>query len=414
VKEHRKQGRERKAQAGVDAVETRQVLMDLVIGAGLRVIGSTLADSVRELCGERYGRRSPEQPRRWGRQPGKLVLGGRRVRVMRPRARQAGKELTIPAYAAFQDEDPLHERALEQMLVGVSTRKYRRSLEEFAGLEDSGTSKSAVSRRFVAATAKQLEALLAKRLEGVEWTALMLDGLRFGPHLILVALGIDAGGNKHVVGLWEGATENAAVCRALLADLVDRGFPAERHLLVVLDGAKALRKAVDEVFADHALVQRCQVHKQRNVLDLLPKHKQSPVRAALARAYRADSHDSALGQLHTLMRVLSKDHPGAAASLKEGLEETLTVKRFGLDSALERSLATTNPIENLHSVTRGIAGRVKRCPNGETALRWVSAGVLEAERGFKRLKGYRAMPKLVIALHDLDTEQKMTALRKAG
>lgn len=342
------------------------------------------------------------------------MLGGRRIRVTRPRARQAGKELTIPAYAAFQAEDPLKERALEQMLVGVSTRKYRRSLEEFAGLEDSGTSKSAVSRRFVAETAKQLKTLLLRPLGGFEWTALMLDGLHFGPHLILVALGIDAGGNKHVLGLWEGATENAALCRALLADLIGRGFPAARHLLVVMDGAKALRKAVDEVFASHALVQRCQAHKQRNVVDLLPKHKQAQVRAAMARAYRADSHESALRQLHDLVRVLSKDHPGAAASLKEGLEETLTVKRLGLDGALERSLATTNPIENLHSVTRAIAGRVKRCPNGDTAMRWVSAAVLEAERGFKRLKGHRSILKLVIALHDLDTEKKMTALRKAG
>ena len=411
---HRKQGRKSEAQSVAETVDTRQVLMDLVIDAGLQVIERTLSESVRELCGERYGRRSREAPRRWGRQPGELVLGGRRIRVTRPRARQAGKELTIPAYAAFQAADPLHERALEQMLVGVSTRKYRRSLEEFAGLEDWGTSKSAVSRRFVAATAKQLEALQTKRLEGVEWTALMLDGLRFGPHLILVALGIDAGGNKHVLGLWEGATENAALCRALLADLIGRGFPAARHLLVVMDGAKALRKAMDEVFASHALVQRCQAHKQRNVVDLLPKHKQVQVRSAMARAYRADSHESALRQLHDLVRVLSKDHPGAAASLKEGLEETLTVKRLGLDGALERSLATTNPIENLHSVTRAIAGRVKRCPNGDTAMRWVSAAVLEAERGFKRLKGHRAMPKLVIALHDLDTEKKMTALRKAG
>jgi len=414
MKKHRNQGRKKEANAIVEPVDTVRVLMDLVVEAGVQAIASTLSDSVRVLCGERYGRRNSEAPRRWGRQPGELVLGGRRVQVIRPRVRQADKEVTIPAYAAFQDEDPLHQRALEQMLVGVSTRKYRRSLEDFAALDESGTSKSAVSRRFVAATAKQLAALLSKRLDGIEWTALMLDGLHFGRHLILVALGIDAGGNKHVLGLWEGATENTAVCRALLADLVDRGFPAERHLLVVMDGAKALRKAVEEIFADHALVQRCQVHKQRNVLDLLPEHKQAAVRAALARAYRADSHDSALKQLQDLTRTLSKDHPGAAASLKEGLEETLTVKRLGLDGALERSLATTNPIENLHGVTRAITRRVKRCPNGDTAMRWVAASILEAQRGFKRLKGYRAMTKLVVALHDLDTEKKLSVLRKAS
>jgi transposase-like protein len=271
-----------------------------------------------------------------------------------------------------------------------------------------------VSRRFVAATARQVQALLARRLEGSQWVALMLDGLRFGRHVILVALGIDAGGHKHLLGLWEGATENAAVCRALLADLVDRGLPADRHLLVAIDGAKALRKAVEEVFGRYALVQRCQVHKQRNVLDHLPERKQAHVRATLRTAYRADSYESAREQLQHLAYALSKARPGAAASLKEGLEETLTVKRVGLSGLLERSLATSNPMENLNGIARTIVRRVKRCAHGQTALRWVCAAMLEARHGFKRLKGHARMPGLVIALHDLDTEHRMTTLRKAG
>ena len=414
MKKLRKQAGKKKARTAAHGIDVRQFVLDWIIGAGLQALEHSFEDSVLEVCGSRYQRRSCEAPRRWGRQPGELVLGGRRVRVMRPRVRQGGREVIIPAYQAFQNEDPLHERALEQMLVGVSTRKYGRSLEAMAGLPVSGTSKSAVSRRFVAATARQVQALLAKPLHGKQWTALMLDGLRFGQHVILVALGIDADGYKHLLGLWEGATENAAVCRSLLSDLVDRGLPADRHLLVVMDGAKALRKTVDEVFARNALVQRCQVHKQRNVLDHLPEHKQAQVRSALRHAYRAESYAAANEQLQQLGQSLSKTHPGAAASLKEGLEETLTVKRLGLDGFLERSLATTNPIENLNGVARTITRRVKRCADGQTALRWVCAAMLDASHHFKRLKGHGQISKLIVALHDLDTQDRMTTMRKAG
>jgi transposase-like protein len=212
-------------------MDTRTVLMDVMIEQGLLAVNRLLAESVAELCGPRHARREAQAPRGWGTQGGELVLGGRRVKLMRPRVRQGAREVTVPAYARFQEEDALHERALEQMLVGVSTRKYRRSLEDFPGVEESGTSKSAVSRRFVAATTKRLAAILGKPLQGIEWAAVMIDGLRFGEHVILVALGIDAQGCKHVLGLREGAMENATVCKDLLVDLVERGFPADRHLL---------------------------------------------------------------------------------------------------------------------------------------------------------------------------------------
>ena len=412
--------KDRRSEVGREAVrafergEMRDQVMELIIGAGVRAIQGVLAESVSALCGDRYTRRTVEKPRRWGRQRGELVLGGRKVRIQRPRVRQAGREVPLPAYLDLQAEDPLQERALEQMLVGVSTRRYRRSLEEFPGLETASTSKSAVSRRFVAATAARLEALSAKPLHGVDWAAAMLDGLRFGDHVILVALGIDAGGRKHLLGLREGSTENATVSKELLADLAERGFPTERHLLFVIDGAKALYKALREVFGARAVIQRCQVHKKRNVLDQLPKHKRAQASRAMSQAYSQADCDLARQQLNNLERALAKDHPGAAASLREGLEETLTVKRLGLTGSLERSLSTTNPIESTNSVIRRVSGRVKRCRNGEMALRWVAAGLIEAERGFKRLKGYRAMSTLASALHAMDRENPVTPMRKAS
>ena len=279
--------KDRRSEVGREAVrafergEMRDQVMELIVGAGVKAIQGVLAESVTALCGERYARRAAEKPRRWGRQRGELVLGGRKVRIQRPRVRQAGREVPLPGYLDLQAEDPLQERVLEQMLVGVSTRQYRRSLEEFPGLETASTSKSAVSRRFAAATAERLAELTEKRLEGVDWAAVMIDGLRFGDHVILVALGIDAGGRKHLLGLREGSTENATDSKALLADLVDRGFPTDRHLLFVIDCAKALYKALREVFGARAIIQRCQVHKKRNVLDQLPKHKRAQASRAM-------------------------------------------------------------------------------------------------------------------------------------
>lgn len=414
MKEHRRSKVQQEAVASFKRGEMHGQVMELIVGAGVNVIWEVFAESVRELCGERHGRRAPDAPMRWGRQGGELVLGGRKVRVQRPRVRQAGREVPVPAYLELQAEDPLQGRAVEQMLVGVSTRKYGRSLETLPGLEVSSISKSAVSRRFVAATQARLTAFTSARLEDREWAVVMLDGLRFGAHVILVALGIDSGGNKHLLGMREGSTENATVCRELLAELIERGLPADRHLLFVIDGAKALRKALDEVFGSRALVQRCQVHKKRNVLDHLPDYKRPAISAALSQAYAADSHELALQQLQKLAQSLAKDHPGAAASLREGLEETLTVKRLGLTGSLERSLATTNPIENTNGTIRRVARGVKRCRDGQMALRWVVACLLEAQRGFHRLKGYRDMKSLKAALHTLDRANPVTALRKAS
>jgi putative transposase len=234
----------------------------------------------------------------------------------------------------------------------------------------------------------------------------MVDGLNFHDHLILIVLGIDESGGKHLLGFREGTTENQTVCKELLADVVDRGVPADKSLLVVIDGGKGLRRAVSDVFGKFALVQRCRVHKRRNVLEHLPEGERGQVRAAMNEAYRAPSADTALRLLENLARSLDKKHPSAAASLREGMEETLTVTRLGLTGALSRTLETTNPIENLNGGVRRVSGRVKRCRNGRMALRWVVTSALEAARNFRRLKGHREIPKLVAMLNIRDTQLK--------
>ncbi len=306
----------------------------------------------------------------------------------------------LPSWKRFSADDPLTERAVEQMVVGVSTRKYARSLEPVAdGVATRGTSRSAVSRRFVAATQQQLDEWMASDLRGLNLVAVMIDALCFREHVVLCALGIEAGGKKHVLGLQEGATENAVACTELLANLRERGLRTDRALLIVIDGSKALAKAVRDVFGRFALIQRCQVHKTRNVLDQLPDNKRGSVRKAMYDAYRSRSADTARRLLNNLERTLRKSHPGAAASLREGLDETLTVLELGLGGTLERSLSTTNAIENLNGNIRRITRRVKTWRDGTMILRWVGAAVNEAAKGFRRFRGFQDLKKLVAALH---------------
>ena len=285
------------------------------------------------------------------------------------------------------------------MLLGVATRKYGRSLEPLPpGTKSRGTSKSAVSRRFVEATSEVLAEWLGRSLAHLSLAALMIDGIVCGEHTVLVALGIDDQGTKHVLGLWEGATENAVACTTMLSNLVERGLNTQRSILVVIDGSKALAKAVRDVFGKRALVQRCQVHKKRNVLEHLPERMRSSTGDVISTAYRCTDPKRALEMLNKLARQLERKHPSAATSLREGLEETLTVLSFSLPDALRRTLATTNPIENLNSVIRKIHHNVKRWQNGTMVLRWVAIGLQEATKGFRRLKGHEGMPKLVAAL----------------
>ncbi len=388
--------------ANVAAV-VREGLHELVVRSGLGVVGAMLEADREALCGPRY-EHSEHGAHRAGHVRGELAMGGRRVEVKRPRVRSTeGRELPLPTWEHFAGLDPLSERAYEQMLVGVATRGYSRSLEPLGpSVKTRGTSKSAVSRRFVAATAARVEEQLSRPLGDLKLAVLMMDGIHFGEHVILVALGIDESGKKHVLGLREGATENAASCTALLTNLTERGLETTRSRLMVIDGGKALRRAVREVFGKRALVQRCQLHKKRNVLDQLPERMRASVSAALSQAYASRDKATALRLLHNLERRLAKEHPGAAASLREGLEETLTVVGLGLPRALERTLATTNPIENLNSVARRVCGRVKRWRGGEMIVRWMVGAMSEAAKGFRRLKGHAGMPLLIAWLRRND------------
>ena len=303
------------------------------------------------------------------------------------------------------------------MVLGVSSRRYARSLEPLPEeIATRGVSKSAVSERFVVGTAKKLAALMQRKLCGLKLLAVMIDGVRFAEHVVLAAVGIDLGGRKHVLGLREGATENAAACKALLADLIERGLSAERSLLFVLDGAKALRKAVADTFGSRALVQRCRVHKQRNVTEALPERMRAGVRGAMCQAYATRDAKRARQMLENLARSLERNHPGAAASLREGLDETLTVTGWELPESLERVLSSTNLIENLFSRVREMARRVRRWQGGEMILRWTAAGVLEAERNFRKVVGFRFLAKLDAALraHDATINRGLDNRKQAA
>jgi putative transposase len=386
-------------------VDTRTELFELAMRSGLRVVTAMLEEDRTALCGPRYAHQPRRYASRAGTVPSEVVLGGRKVAIQRPRVRTAAGEVPLPTFQTMAQTDPLDRRVVEQMLVGVATRQYARSLEPIAAdVESRGTSKSAVSRRFVAKTRAQLETWQAAPLDGLDLVGLLLDGVHVGEHCLIVALGIAADGGKHALGLWEGSTENATVCQSLLSHLQSRGLRTDRSLLVILDGSKALRKAVRETFGEVALVQRCQVHKLRNVLDHLPERQRPWVKAILQRAYRSVEGATAKRLLQDLARRLEREHPSAAESVREGLEETLTILALGLSDALRRSLSTTNAAESLISRTRHVKRNVKRWRGGQMVLRWAAAGVLEAVKGFRRVKGFKDMPTFVAALRARDQQ----------
>jgi putative transposase len=384
----------------------RAALWETVMLSGLAFAQAALEAERTALCGPRYRHNAGRTALRAGHAASALTLGGRRTAVKRPRVRGGdGHELTLPSWQEWSARDPLTERAVEQMVLGVSTRGYARSLEPLPGaVTVRGVSKSAVSERFVYGTERKLAELMNRDLHQLQVVALLIDGVHLGEHVVLAAVGVDAQGDKHVLGLREGATENTAAVRALLADLIERGLDTGHAILIVIDGAKALHKAVVEVFGARALIQRCREHKKRNVTDALPERQRGSIRGAMNQAYATRDSKRARRLLEALALRLEHQHPGAAASLREGLEETLTVMRLALPENLERVLSSTNLIENLFGRVREIGRRVKRWQNGTMVLRWTAAGVLEAERGFRKLVGYRAMPILVAALRDHDAQ----------
>jgi putative transposase len=384
------------------ASSAREGLLAMSVAVGLRVMGELLDAELATKVGAK-GKHDPARTAsRHGTAPGSVVLGGRRVPVDRPRARtRDGHEVQLDTYTAFAADDLLSQVVMERMLAGLATRRHRAAGEPVGAAveaEARATSKSAVSRRFVAQTAKALEELLGRDLTGLQVAALMVDGVCVAEHCCVVALAILADGVKLPVGLWLGSTENKTVVTHLLADLADRGLDTTKGLLVVIDGAKALDRAVRKVFGTHALVQRCTIHKRRNVTDHLPETERGRVDARLARAFANPDPDAGQRAARELARTLQARHPGAAASLREGLEEMFTVRRLGVGDRLARTLTSTNPVESMISIARTTCRNVKRWKDGQMVCRWTAAGMLAAERSFRRVKGCRDMPILVAAL----------------
>lgn len=380
--------------------KAKEGLLALSVAVGIQVLTAMMAEEVRAIAGPK-GKHDPKRKAfRHGYERCTVVLGGRKIAIKRPRVRtKDGVEVVLETLGLFQQEDLLHESVLERMLHGLSTRDYVHGLEACGGEERAmGISKSAVSRRFILATRRELEKLLDRPLGDLDILVVYIDGVVLGEHTITVALGVDGRGKKHILGLAEGATENAAVCKGLLENLAERGLTADSGLLVVIDGSKALRKAVKDVFGQKVLVQRCRVHKKRNVLEHLPEKKQQEVARKLDAAWRENDFNTARSKLEELAEELECDHPGAAKSLREGLEETLTVNRLHLPEILERSLRSTNVMESVFDAVGVVTRRVKRWRNGDQVQRWVGAGLLKAESRLRRLKGHRELSLLRMAL----------------
>ena len=381
----------------------REGLLAMSVAAGMAVMATMLEAEITAVAGPK-GKHNPDRKAvRHGTGKGSVTLGGRRVEVTRPRARTLdGHEVALRAYSEFAADDLLGQVVLERMLAGVATRRHARVGEPVGqGVSEaaSSTGRSAVSRRFVTQTKTALAELLARDLTGQDIKVLMLDGEHMAGRCVVVALAITSDGRKLPVGLWDGATENTTVVRAMLADLVSRGLSADDGLLVVIDGAKALRAAVNEVFGDLAAVQRCTFHKRRNVADHLPDKEKAWVDAKLVKAFNHPDPDLGLRNAKHLATLLEAAHPGAANSLREGLDEMFTVSRLGIDGRLAKTLVTSNPVESMISIARTTNRNVTRWRDGHMVLRWTAAGMLNAERSFRRVKGYKQMPQLVAALH---------------
>jgi putative transposase len=384
------------------AKSAREGLLALAVGTGLQVMSAMFEEDVTALCGPEGKHNADRAGYRHGAGDGSVTLGGRRIPVTRPRVRAAAGagELHLPSYELFSSTEILSQMAMEKMLAGLSSRRYRAGLEpagETVERAAAATSKSAVSRRFVAATGTALQQLMSRRLDDLDLVVFMADGVHFGDHTCVVALGIDAGGVKHPLAIEEGSTENATLVTDLITGLRERGLDVTRPVLAVLDGSKALARAVKDVF-DKPLIHRCQQHKIRNVRDRLPEKLRTVVERKMREAYHASSAIEAEGMLAALARELDRTHPGAAASLREGMAETLTILRLGVPPTLARTLHSTNPIESMIEICREHSKNVKRWRDGTMALRWCAAGMLEAGHQFRRVNGHLHLPKLRAAM----------------
>lgn len=391
--------------------KARDGLLELSLSLGLEVMRMMLDEDVVQFAGPKGKHGTAGRTGyRHGTEKTTIVMGGEKVHVDRPRVRGLDSgELPLETLGLFQNEDPLNQAILTKLLAGISTRKYARTVE--GGAADSVcTSKSEVSRRFIEGMDKKMQEFFTRKL-GLDYPVMMIDGLELGKMTILAAMGIDSDGKKHVLGIAEGGSENSIVVKGLLEDLIGRGLSSDCPRLYVLDGGKALHKAVLDTFGKNAVIQRCQVHKKRNVLSYLPESAQANVSIALTMAYREFDYETAKSKLLDIASDLEYKYPKAAASLLEGLEETLTVHRLKVPGVLRETLCSTNPMESANSVCRSIIRRVSNFRDGGMALRYAAAGFIEAERSFRRIKGYRQLPLLsaMLANECSDTLETKTA-----
>ena len=399
----------------VELVERAELAIDEVIDeVGRATIGAVLEMSAEGVAGPKQaGKRREEGEVVWyGRQGGQVYLSDRKVRMERPRLRRRGGgeggEVEVPAYGAMQQPGRLADRMLEILLAGVSTRNYERVIPEMA--DTVGVSKSAVSREAIQASTRVLKELMERRFDDVDLLVIYLDGMQFARHHVLAGVGVDGEGKKHVLGVWHGASENGELAKALLSDLVERGVKPERRRLFVIDGSKALRKAIDEVYGADNPVQRCRNHKLRNVLGHLPKEDHDQVKAVIRAAWKLEAKEGEAKLAH-LARWLEREHPSAAASLREGLTEMFTINRLGLPAALRRCLGTTNLIDSTHSGARQKTRRVTNWKNGEMALRWAAGAFIETEKSYRKILGYRHL--WILKAH-LDDQEPVAQMRKAS
>jgi putative transposase len=372
--------------------------------AGIATLAGMMEGDTARLCGTRYGRDDGKDGYRWGRTKGKLGFHGGKIELQRPRVRaRDGAEIVLPSWEAAMAEDWLGKWALNLMLINVSTRKFGRAMRlpegDVPAANGAGLSKSAASRRFVALSAERMKEWMASDLAKLDLLVIQIDGIHIVDDVVLLAaVGVDGAGEKHPLGVIEGATENAAVVQALLDNLIERGLDPKLCRLFIIDGAKALTKAIRKTFGRHTPIQRCQVHKARNILERLPKPLHASVRTALRQAWELEDADKAERLIKNLARRLEQQAPGVAASILEGLDEILTVIRLGLPAELRRSLACTNIIENMMGTVRRVCRNVKRWQDASMALRWTSAAMLEAAKGFRRLKAHKQLSALRTAL----------------
>ncbi|NJK92070.1 MAG: IS256 family transposase [Blastochloris sp.] len=381
---------------------TQQGLEQLATQAGLMILDGLLSEEITQKLGEP----GQQQAYRHGHQNGYVIFDGRKVAVQRPRVRaRQGAELALESYERFQQDGDRQRAVARQLMRHCSTRNYQGAISEC--VEGYGIKKSSVSRQWKLATERQLQEMLERPVPK-DLVALLIDAKYFSQHCVVTALGVTQAGTKHILGLWQGSTENSTVVKALLGDLVERGLDTEQPLLVVLDGGKGLRKAVDEVFGSKALVQRCRIHKQRNVLEQLPKSLRGKYAGRLRMAWGLEDWCMAQKELEKIAQELEAISPGACRSLREGLEETLSLQKLGVNDALLKSLSSTNLIESAYSQVEAYCGRVKHWRNGNMVLRWSASALIWSEKRFRKIRGHEHLPQLKVALqnHLLETMKK--------